>query len=239
MKPIHTLLLLAAFCAPAFPQTGFLAPVPQQQYFDTSTGQVLPCVNCTLSTFAAGTVTPLATYTDNTAMTTNPTVITLNSAGYIGSGLWLTAASCWKFVLANAAGATVWSQDNICVATGPAGATGAAGAAGAAGPTGPQGPAGGTKDIASGTAVMGTSAIGSLACATVVTVAATGVLTTDNIMADFNADPTSTTGYAVSALGQVTIYKYPTAGNVNFKICNGTAASITPGAATFNWSVVR
>lgn len=100
-------------------------------------------------------------------------------------------------------------------------------------------PAGTTKTIASGTAVLGTSAIPSGTAATVVTVSATGVLTTDTIMADFNADPTATTGYAPSASGMLTIIKYPTANNVNFKVVNNTGASITPGAVTLNFRVVR
>jgi len=97
----------------------------------------------------------------------------------------------------------------------------------------------GTRTIASGTSALGTSAIASGAAATVVTTSATGVLTTDTIMADFNADPTGTTGYAPSASGMLTIVKYPTADNVNFKVVNNTGASITPGAVTLNWRVVR
>lgn len=99
--------------------------------------------------------------------------------------------------------------------------------------------AGFTATIASGTATLGTSAIASGAAAAVVTVAASGVLTTDNIMADFNVDPTSTVGYQPSANGMLTIVKYPTANNVNFKVVNNTGASITPGAVTLNWRVVR
>lgn len=97
----------------------------------------------------------------------------------------------------------------------------------------------GTTTIANGTAALGTSAIASAACATVVTVSATGVATTDNIMADFNADPTSTVGYIPSASGMLTIIKYPTTNNVNFKVCNNTGGSITPGAVTLNWRVTR
>jgi hypothetical protein len=96
-----------------------------------------------------------------------------------------------------------------------------------------------TTTIASGTAALNTVAIGSGACDTVVTVAATGVATTDNISADFNADPTGTTGYMPSVSGMLTIIKYPTANNVNFKVCNNTSGSITPGAVTLNWRVVR
>lgn len=95
-------------------------------------------------------------------------------------------------------------------------------------------------NIASGTATLGTTAIASGACATVVTVAATGVATTDVVKAGFNGDPTGVTGYGVSATGAVlTIYPYPTANNINVKVCNSTSASITPGAMTLNWSVTR
>jgi hypothetical protein len=94
--------------------------------------------------------------------------------------------------------------------------------------------------IANGTAAMGTSAITSGSCATVVTVSATGVATTDVITTGFNGDPTAVTGYGASATSAVlSIYAYPTANNVNFKVCNSTANSITPGALTLNWKVVR
>jgi len=96
-----------------------------------------------------------------------------------------------------------------------------------------------TQTIANGTAALGTGAITSGTCATVVTSSATGVATTDNIIADFNADPTATTGYSPTSNGMLTIIKYPTANNVNFKVCNNTASSITPGAITLNWRVVR
>lgn len=93
--------------------------------------------------------------------------------------------------------------------------------------------------LASGTAVLGTSAISSGACATAVTVSAPGVLTTDFPDWGFNGDPTSTTGYSASVSGMLTIIAYPTTDNVNFKVCNNTAASVTPGALTLNWRVRR
>lgn len=94
-----------------------------------------------------------------------------------------------------------------------------------------------TVTIASGTASLGTSAIPSNTCASAVTVSATGVLATDDIMADFNTDPTGSLGYQPGAM--LTIVKYPTSGNVNFKVCNNTVNTITPVAQTLNWRVVR
>lgn len=96
-----------------------------------------------------------------------------------------------------------------------------------------------TTTIASGTSALGTSAISSGACATVVTTAATNTATTDVLIVSFNGDPTAVTGYSASANGMLTIINYPTANNVNHKVCNNTGSSITPGAITLNWRVVR
>lgn len=93
--------------------------------------------------------------------------------------------------------------------------------------------------IANGTSALGTSAIASGACATVVTTTATGTATTDTIGWGFNGDPTGVTGYQASANGMLTIIAYPSANNVNFKVCNNTASSVTPGAITLNWRVAR
>ena len=96
-----------------------------------------------------------------------------------------------------------------------------------------------TRTIFIGTLALGTSAIASGATATVVTASAPGALTTDNVMCDFNSDPTGVTGYSSSANGILTIIKYITADNVNIKVENNTASSITPGAITLQCRVLR
>jgi hypothetical protein len=96
-----------------------------------------------------------------------------------------------------------------------------------------------TTTIASGTSAMGTGAISSATCASVVTTTATNTATTDVVLASFNGDPTAVTGYTPVTTGALTIFAYPTSGNVNFKVCNLTSGSITPGAITLNWRVVR
>lgn len=93
--------------------------------------------------------------------------------------------------------------------------------------------------VASGTSALATSAIASGVCASVVTTSATGTATTDPIWWGFNADPSGVTGYAPTVNGMLTILAYPSADNVNFKVCNNTSASVTPGAITLNWRVVR
>ena len=96
-----------------------------------------------------------------------------------------------------------------------------------------------TTTIASGTSALGTSAIASGACATVVTTSATGTASTDAIIWNPNASIKGVTGYVPSTSGGLTIAAYPTTNNVNFDVCNWTSASITPGAVTLNWRVVR
>lgn len=93
--------------------------------------------------------------------------------------------------------------------------------------------------VATGATAMGTNLIASANCASPVSVASSGVLTTDVIEASFNGDPTGVTGYVPATTGMLTIIPYPTAGYVNFKVCNNTSADITPGAITLNWRVTR
>jgi len=98
--------------------------------------------------------------------------------------------------------------------------------------------------IASGTVALATAAIASGACATAVTGTATAgnaanILTTDIVTTSFNGDPTGVVGYQPLTTGMLTIIPYPTAGAANFKVCNITNASITPGAITLNWRVAR
>jgi hypothetical protein len=87
--------------------------------------------------------------------------------------------------------------------------------------------------IANGTAAMTTAGIAAGACGTTVTVAATGVLTTDTIDVSHNAAATNGNG------GNLILNWWPTAGNVNFNYCNPSAGIVTPTAMTVNWSVRR
>ena len=91
----------------------------------------------------------------------------------------------------------------------------------------------------SGTAALGTAPIAPGACATDVTVSATGVLTSDVVLAGFNGKPTAVTGYLPATAGMLTIIPWPSANNVNFTVCNDTASSVTPGPVTLNWRVGR
>lgn len=96
-----------------------------------------------------------------------------------------------------------------------------------------------TQTIASGAKALATGAISSGACTSAQTDTATGAATTDAVSANFSADPTSTTGYTPSTSGMLTIIPWVTSNTMNFKVCNNTGSSITPGAATVNWRIVR
>ena len=97
----------------------------------------------------------------------------------------------------------------------------------------------GTTTIASGSLALSTSAISSGTCTSAQTQTATGALTSDGLVTNFSADPTGVTGYLPTVNGMLTIIPYLTANTFNIRVCNNTSASITPGAVTLNFRVVR
>lgn len=84
-----------------------LAPAFRQQYFDANG---LPLAGGLVYTYAAGTTTPLATYTDETGLTPNTNPVVLDSSG--SASIWINAAS-YKFVLENSTGSVIRTVDNI------------------------------------------------------------------------------------------------------------------------------
>jgi hypothetical protein len=83
------------------------------QFFDNNGN---PLAGGKIFTYAAGTTTPLATYTDYTGNTANPVYpvgIVLDSAGRTPAQIWLTEGSSYKFVLETSAGVTIKTDDNI------------------------------------------------------------------------------------------------------------------------------
>lgn len=67
-----------------------------------------------LYTYAAGTTTPLTTYTDNTGGTPNANPIVLDSSGQ--GHIWLTAGVSYKFVYKDVNGVTLYTENGITVA---------------------------------------------------------------------------------------------------------------------------
>jgi hypothetical protein len=80
------------------------------QFFDSNG---TPLSGGKIYTYAAGTTTPAATYTDNTGNTLNSNPIILNSAGRPPQQIWINAGTEYKFVLQTATDILIWTQDNI------------------------------------------------------------------------------------------------------------------------------
>lgn len=85
-----------------------LAPEAHIQFSD-ATGA--PLASGKVFTFAAGTSTPLATFTDSTGGTPNANPVILDAGGF--ANIWLTNNVGYKFQVQNAAGSTLWTVDNI------------------------------------------------------------------------------------------------------------------------------
>jgi hypothetical protein len=98
--------------------TTSLAPTPKLQFFDANGA---PLVGGKLYTYAAGTTTPLASYTDSTGVSANTNPIILDSRGE--ANVWLSGA-IYKFALYSATNVLIWTVDNINGGTFAANATG-------------------------------------------------------------------------------------------------------------------
>ena len=84
-----------------------LMPLGKQQYFSASGA---PLVGGKVYTYAAGTTTPLATYSDKAGTTPNTNPVILDSRGE-ATIFWGSAG--YKVVLKDATDVTVWTQDNL------------------------------------------------------------------------------------------------------------------------------
>jgi hypothetical protein len=84
-----------------------LTPVPKIQFFDINGN---PLVGGKLYSYAAGTTTPLATFTDQGGGTPNANPVILDSRGE--ANVWLGSSS-YKLRLTTAADVDIWTVDNI------------------------------------------------------------------------------------------------------------------------------
>lgn len=89
---------------------GVVIPMPKAQFLDDSGN---PLVGGLLYSYAAGTSTPLSTYSDSALTTPNANPVVLDAAGR--ATIYLTPATSYKFTLKTAAAATVWTQDAVTV----------------------------------------------------------------------------------------------------------------------------
>jgi hypothetical protein len=84
-----------------------VTPTAKAQFIDAAG---VPLAGGFLYTYAAGTTTPQATYTDSTAATANSNPIVLDARGE--ANIWLSSAD-YKFKLTDADGTEIWTVDNI------------------------------------------------------------------------------------------------------------------------------
>ena len=85
-----------------------LAPQPKAQFFGSDDTFL---VGGKVYTYAAGTSTPLATYTDASAATANTNPVILDSRGECN--LFFASATSYKVILKTAADVTLWTVDNV------------------------------------------------------------------------------------------------------------------------------
>lgn len=87
-----------------------LTPSPKQQIFGSDG---LPLVGGKIYTYAAGTSTPIATYTDYFATTANTNPIILDSFGQ--ANIWLINTTSYKFIVRDADDVLLYTVDNISI----------------------------------------------------------------------------------------------------------------------------
>lgn len=87
-----------------------LTPTPKQQFFDANGD---PLVAGKVYTYAGGTTTPIATYTDQAGGTANANPIILDSRGM--ANIWLQPTVAYKFVITDSNDVTQYTTDNIVV----------------------------------------------------------------------------------------------------------------------------
>jgi hypothetical protein len=85
-----------------------LTPTPKQQVFGSDGA---PLVGGKIFTYAGGTSTPIATYTDYTAGTANTNPIILDSLGQ--ANIWLLTNTSYKFIVKTATDVLLYTVDNI------------------------------------------------------------------------------------------------------------------------------
>lgn len=88
-----------------------LSPIGNLQQWLDNTGHVL--AGGKINTYAAGTLTPQATFTSNTGGTPNANPMILGSDGRFAGAIWLTEQVTYKFVITDSNNNTIATIDNI------------------------------------------------------------------------------------------------------------------------------
>lgn len=123
--------LLGLLWPPAVSAQGTIIPFVTQAFYDANGD---PCSGCKLTTYAAGTTTPLATYTVVTLTPgmENANPVVMNAAGRPTTGYIFLSATSYKFVLTSSADVAIWTVDNATAIPTTSSALDATGTAGEA-----------------------------------------------------------------------------------------------------------
>lgn len=84
-----------------------LMPMPKQQFFSANGA---PLAGGQIFSYAAGTTTPQATYTDSTGATANPNPTVLDAGGF--ASIWLSSSN-YKIVAEDVNSVVQWTVDNV------------------------------------------------------------------------------------------------------------------------------
>jgi hypothetical protein len=88
----------------------YLSPIGNEQQSDANGA---PLAGGFIYTYAAGTTTPIATYTDDTGSTPQANPIVLNASGLPANPIWLPAGQAVKLVIQNGASAVQRTVDDV------------------------------------------------------------------------------------------------------------------------------
>ena len=88
-----------------------LSPIGNGSQFFDNFGNLLS--GGLLYTYAAGSSTPLSSYTDNSGTIANTNPIVLGTNGRTPSPVWLTSGSSYKFILADSTNNVLFTVDNV------------------------------------------------------------------------------------------------------------------------------
>lgn len=103
------LILFASICSAVS-----LSPVLNQRFFSSNGA---PLAGGKLYSYAAGTSTPIPTYTDSTGAVQNPNPVVLDANGY--AEVWMTVFVGYKFALFDASNNPQWTVDGVFAAFSP------------------------------------------------------------------------------------------------------------------------
>jgi len=197
-----------------------LTPTPKQQIYGSDGN---PLVGGKIYTYAAGTTTPLATFTDAGGLTANTNPIILNSLGQ--ANIWLGSSS-YKFSVFTSADVLLYTVDNI---NAPLDAAGLATALSSPTPIGNTTPnTGAFTTLAATTATITT---GNITTVNAATITATGTVTAETLTFEGGGSMTKPPELGIQpisasiAASALTITLNPT--TLDFRSTTGSSGTVT------------